>query len=195
MLPVLLAYAGYFGGWFQHYTRSNRGELLEPFPPISSWQWQQADGQPFATGGKWWLVYVHGDGSCGTHCKLQLYTLQQTWIGIGKEQDRVRTGVLGTFDGELPAQSVVLRADAELLKQNGVVMPAYYIIDPNGNVVAKPGETWASSKKVEGIVRGNVPIDSRTTLYSRCGDWLPLIGWVVIGGGFILGFVRRRKAA
>jgi apolipoprotein N-acyltransferase len=69
------------------------------------------------------------------------------------------------------------------------------IINPNGEVVAKPGETWASSKKVEGIVRGSVPIDTRTTLYSRCGDWLPLIGWGVIAGGFIVGFVRRRKAA
>jgi apolipoprotein N-acyltransferase len=69
------------------------------------------------------------------------------------------------------------------------------IIDPNGKVIAMPGDTWASSKKVEGIVRGSVPIDTRTTLYSRLGDWLPLIGWAVIGGGFILGFVRRRKAA
>jgi apolipoprotein N-acyltransferase len=43
------------------------------------------------------------------------------------------------------------------------------IIDPDGRVVALPGDTWAKSKKVEGIVRGTVPIDTRTTLYARLG--------------------------
>src|SRR5262245_4098423 len=68
------------------------------------------------------------------------------------------------------------------------------IIDPDGRVVALPGETWATSKKVEGIVRGPVPIDTRTTLYARFGDWLPVLGWVVVFGGFVLGS-RRRKTA
>lgn len=69
------------------------------------------------------------------------------------------------------------------------------IIDPNGQVIAQPGETWAKSKKVEAVVRGVVPIDTRTTLYARFGDWLPLMGWAVILGGFVLGFFRRRNAA
>jgi apolipoprotein N-acyltransferase len=69
------------------------------------------------------------------------------------------------------------------------------IIDPDGRVIALPGKTWAESKKVQGIVRGNVPIDDRNTLYARFGDWLPLMGWAVIAGGIVLGFVRRRKAA
>jgi apolipoprotein N-acyltransferase len=69
------------------------------------------------------------------------------------------------------------------------------IIDPDGRVVALPGDTWADSKKVEGIVRGTVPIDTRTTLYARMGDWLPLLAWAVILGGFVYGIVRRRKPA
>ena len=69
------------------------------------------------------------------------------------------------------------------------------IIDPRGEVIALPGETWSKSKKVEGIVRGVVPLDSQTTLYARFGDWLPLVAWAVIAGGFVRGFVRRRKTA
>jgi len=65
------------------------------------------------------------------------------------------------------------------------------IIDPDGRVVALPGETWAKSKKVSGVVRGPVPIDTRTTLYARFGDWLPLLAWAVILGGFVRGSVRR----
>lgn len=69
------------------------------------------------------------------------------------------------------------------------------IIDPNGRVVALPGETWSSSKKVEGIVRGSVPLDTRTSLYARLGDWLPLCGWGVFAGSIVWGFVRRRRPA
>ena len=69
------------------------------------------------------------------------------------------------------------------------------IVDPNGRVIALPGETWAKSKKVEGIVRGSVPLDSRTSLYARLGDWLPLTGWGVFVGSIVWGFVRRRKPA
>jgi apolipoprotein N-acyltransferase len=69
------------------------------------------------------------------------------------------------------------------------------IIDPDGRVVALPGPTWAESKKVAGIVRGAVPLDTRTTLYARLGDWLPVACWAVLLGGFARGFVLRRRAA
>jgi len=164
VLPVFFAYAGYFGGWFQHYTRSNRGELLQPGTQISNWQWQFADGREFATEGKWWLVYVHanpvladpaladavqassvaGGAICDDRCQLQLYTMQQTWIGIGKEQDRVRMAVLGDIGSTaLPEQAKALWADPQALKRHGVTAPAYYIIDPLGNVVLRylaPGQ-------------------------------------------------------
>jgi len=138
VLPVFFAYAGYFGGWFSDYTRSNRGELLQPVPQITTWQWQFVDGRGFETGGKWWLVYVHGDAPCEASCELQLYTLRQTWIGIGKEQDRVRTGVIGELGAaSVPEQAVLLRAAAERLREHGVSAPAYYVIDPLGNVVLR----------------------------------------------------------
>lgn len=69
------------------------------------------------------------------------------------------------------------------------------VIDPDGKVIALPGETWAQSKKIEAVVRARVPIDSRSTLYARFGDWLPLLGWAVVVGVFIRGFFRRRNTA
>lgn len=69
------------------------------------------------------------------------------------------------------------------------------IIDSEGRVIALPGETWSKSKKVEGIVRGKVPLDTRTTLYGRFGDWLPLTAWFVILATFVRGFVRRKQTA
>jgi apolipoprotein N-acyltransferase len=68
------------------------------------------------------------------------------------------------------------------------------IIDPNGRIVALPGPTWAESKKVQGVVRGAVPLGTGTTLYARFGDWLPLMCWAAILGGFVRGFVLRRRS-
>lgn len=70
------------------------------------------------------------------------------------------------------------------------------IIDPDGRVVALPGPTWAESKKVEAVVRGPVPLGTGTTLYARFGDWLPVGCWaIILLGGFVHGFVNRRRAA
>lgn len=66
------------------------------------------------------------------------------------------------------------------------------IVDPDGRVVVKPGETWAASKQVEAVVRGVVPIDARDSWYARFGDWLPVLCWFVLLGGSVCGW-RRRK--
>ena len=68
------------------------------------------------------------------------------------------------------------------------------IIDPDGRVVALPGSTWAESKKIEGVVRGPVPLGSGTTLYAWFGDWLPVACWLVIlFGGLARAIVVRKR--
>jgi apolipoprotein N-acyltransferase len=68
------------------------------------------------------------------------------------------------------------------------------VIDGNGRVCALPGRSWAESKKVEAVVTAHIPIDHRTSLYARWGDWLPWTCWLVVGGGLVGGVfwpVRR----
>jgi len=67
-------------------------------------------------------------------------------------------------------------------------------IDPDGRVIALPGETWSKSKKVEGIASVNVPIDSREALYPRLGDWVPAACWIGILIGVVAGLLRRAKS-
>lgn len=70
------------------------------------------------------------------------------------------------------------------------------IIDPDGRIVILPGPTWAESKKVEGIVRGPVPLGTGTTLYAQFGDWLPVGCWaVILLGGLARVLVNRRRSA
>ena len=53
------------------------------------------------------------------------------------------------------------------------------IIDPDGNVLKTAGNTWARSKKVEAVVRGNVPIDTRETFYVRHPDLFPIASLIL----------------
>jgi apolipoprotein N-acyltransferase len=63
------------------------------------------------------------------------------------------------------------------------------VIDGNGRIVALPGPTWAESKGVMRIVSAAVPLDQRTSVYARTGDWLPWLCWL----GITVSVVRGRK--
>jgi apolipoprotein N-acyltransferase len=69
------------------------------------------------------------------------------------------------------------------------------VIDGNGRVIALPNPDWAQSKKVEAVVMAAVPIDRRTSLYARWGDWLPWTCWLVVLGGWVGPVFWRRRSA
>jgi apolipoprotein N-acyltransferase len=56
---------------------------------------------------------------------------------------------------------------------------------------ALPVSGWAAYKKVSGVLLARVPLDGRTALYPRLGDWLPWGCWLVL---VPLWFVARRRA-
>jgi apolipoprotein N-acyltransferase len=70
------------------------------------------------------------------------------------------------------------------------------VIDPDGRVVALPtaDPDWAKAVKTRGIVRAEIPIDRRDSVYARFGDWLPGLCWVFVAVGWAgarFGPVRR----
>jgi apolipoprotein N-acyltransferase len=69
------------------------------------------------------------------------------------------------------------------------------VIVSDGRVVALPGESWAASKKVEGIVSAVVPIDDRGSVYARVGDWVPAACWAVLLVGVALSLRARPAGA
>jgi apolipoprotein N-acyltransferase len=68
------------------------------------------------------------------------------------------------------------------------------IIDGNGRLVLMPGPTWARSKNCTAVLVGNVPIDSRSSLYVWWGDVLPWACWVLALVSVVLATVRRISA-
>ena len=67
------------------------------------------------------------------------------------------------------------------------------VIDGDGRIVAQPRETWAESKKVSAVLREEVPIDGRDSVYAAAGDWLPGLCWLLLGITLIVGQLRRKS--
>jgi apolipoprotein N-acyltransferase len=59
-----------------------------------------------------------------------------------------------------------------------------------------PTSRWHDFKKVQGVLVASMPLDRRTSLYARWGDWLPLGCWLLVGAGLIATrFGGRNRAA
>jgi apolipoprotein N-acyltransferase len=67
------------------------------------------------------------------------------------------------------------------------------VIDGNGRVVALPGPTWQKSKGLMAVVKAPIPLDHRTSMYARTGDWLPWLCWAGIAFGLVVG--RKERVA
>ena len=63
------------------------------------------------------------------------------------------------------------------------------VIDPDGRVKALPETSWAASKKMAGVVRAEVPIDTRGSVYAAVGDWVPGLCWLLL---VVAHFAARR---
>jgi hypothetical protein len=84
VLPVILAYLALQFDWFNK-SATNRGELLTPPLDLSL---VEAELTP-----KWRLLYVLPE-HCEQQCENALYSINQIWIALGKESDRVEPLVL-----------------------------------------------------------------------------------------------------
>jgi apolipoprotein N-acyltransferase len=64
----------------------------------------------------------------------------------------------------------------------------------NGRAPALPVSEWHKFKKVQGVLLAAVPIDGRTSLCARWGNWLPWSCWGLVAVGLVAARLRRRAA-
>jgi apolipoprotein N-acyltransferase len=48
-----------------------------------------------------------------------------------------------------------------------------------------PPDRWHEFKKTAGVIIADVPLDTRSTLYARWGDWLPASCWLIVCIGLL----------
>jgi len=154
MLPVLVAYGLYYGGWRPSST-ANHGELLQPARPVKDAALTLLSGESIRFShwhGKWTLL-LFSTAECLKPCERNLNNIRQIIAAQGKEAHRVR-GVLVVTDGkaldwlryaikDYPDMQVVIGSQAavnSLARQ--FVLPAgsplenlnrVYLVDPSGN--------------------------------------------------------------
>lgn len=151
ILPVVIAYMAYFNGWFSSATK-NRGELLseQNVLDIEDFRFERADGKVIS--GKefetlyWWILPVDLN-MCDKECiHLNIYTINQTYIGLGKESKRINPLLVLPMGTDVDthdfpvAYSVFSNTGVKALDKTASGLnkdlPANYIylVDPLGNI-------------------------------------------------------------
>lgn len=183
--PVLIAYAAYFGQWFSG-PNAAQGELIqtERVTDIEDYTIVRMDGEEY-TGKEfetlyWWIVPIQTD-QCNQQCvNLNLLTVNQTYLGLGKEASRINELVVFEKGSELDAgsfpsatsrfSSVGLKAKDNTHSGKGLDLPAnfIYLVDPLGNIFMK--YPFVKDKKEAPIISGKLRKDILHLFkYSRLG--------------------------
>jgi len=152
--PVILAYAAYFGNWYQGASNA-QGELISPerMTDIEDYKFIKPNGETYH--GKefetlyWWIIPIDSS-RCNLDCvKLNLYTVNQTYVGLGKESKRANQ--LAIFEegaqvdvSDFPVayskfSSVGVKAIDNTHSGKGLDLPAnfIYLVDPLGNILMR----------------------------------------------------------
>ncbi len=91
LLPVILAKLALEGDWFNK-AATNKGELMQP-PLDFSIVYPKREKL-------WYLTYI-SDQPCDIQCELAIYSLNQIWVALGKDQDRISAVVAFSDAGQI----------------------------------------------------------------------------------------------
>jgi hypothetical protein len=151
LLPVVLAFALYYGNVWRPSGSASKGELITPARPLNAAGLRLADGNAAgdaALQGKWSIVYV-GDGACDTDCRESLVYARQSRLALNNEMTRVQIVMLATsnccqsdLEGHVPGIRVLDASSpdaAPLLAQFPAQRRArsLFIVDPLGNLMMR----------------------------------------------------------
>jgi hypothetical protein len=153
--PLALAFWLYYGGaGFRPPGRVNYGELVAPPRSLPEVRPTTLAGQPLAPGflrGTWSLVYVAA-GACDARCRQALADTRAVWLGLERDEARVRRVLLvdaGCCDpgwlAVVHPDLVAARLDAATRERLLAAFPDYgvpvaaagrtYLVDPLGNLL------------------------------------------------------------
>jgi hypothetical protein len=149
--PVALAYAAYFGNWFSGASGA-QGELIdqENLTDIEDYDFVKDDSQLIS--GKefetlyWWIIPLD-TSRCDQVCaNINLHTVNQTYLGLGKEASRINQLVVVPQDNQVDIGSfpkatsqfnsigVIPREQTHSGKSLELESNFIYLVDPLGNI-------------------------------------------------------------
>ena len=157
VLPLIVAYVLYYGGWRPTST-GNHGELVQPAHPVGDAEFVSVDGPPYrlsALRGRWVLI-TFSPRQCEVACQGNLYKMQQVRLTQGRDAPRVERLLILTDAPAATLRDIALRypgllavsaVPATLQKlarefEGGQELKIedtgrVYLIDPIGNLVMR----------------------------------------------------------
>jgi hypothetical protein len=150
-VPVIAAFALYYGQLWRPSGSSSKGELITPARPLEVVGLRHPDGSPATPGvlaDKWTLIYI-GDGACDADCRNALVFGRQSRLSLNNEMTRVQRVFLATghccateyFATEHPGMIVFDASAPEAAKLLGQFPPSrsqsLFIVDPLGNLMMR----------------------------------------------------------
>jgi len=141
-LPLVAAFALYYGFGWRPAGSTNHGELLQPIRQLPEGAAPLRD--------EWAMVYV-GDGACDADCREALVFARQTRLSLGKDLTRMNWALFATgnccdvkyldaehqgikvFDVSAPQQ----RAELLAVLPTKDLAHSLFVVDPLGNVVLR----------------------------------------------------------
>jgi hypothetical protein len=165
LLPLLVAFALYYGKLWRPAGSSSKGELIDPARPLAVAGLRHVDGTPADAGvfqDKWTLLYI-GDGACDADCRTALVFARQSRLSLNNEMTRVQRIFLATghccdtayFNAEHPglialdASAPEARAFLALFPENRA--QRLFIVDPLGNLMMQHDASHTSKDLLEDL--------------------------------------------
>ena len=151
LLPVIGAFALYYGKLWRPSGSASKGELIEPARPLAIAGLRHADGTPVDARvflDKWTLLYI-GDGACDADCRNALMFGRQSRLALNNEMTRVQRVFLATanccdheyFAREQPGLVAIDAsspdASALLAQFPAAREHSLFIVDPLGNLMMR----------------------------------------------------------
>lgn len=166
IIPVVLAKLALENDWFEK-AATNSGELLQQEMSISELDFQNKALE------KKWLIIFRLPSPCDDNCKQTIYGINQTFISLGREMDRVipvglyspevNTDELGVLKEKFWKFDLMSAASRDRLKSNEI-----YVSDPLGNVILKY-PTPKTDEEVLSVGKAMLSDLRKLLKYSRVG--------------------------
>ena len=149
--PLVFAYLAYFGNWFTD-AGAAQGELIEveQLTDIEDYAFTKSNGDNYS--GEefetlyWWIIPLRSS-QCDQRCaNLNLHSVNQTYLGLGKEALRINELVIFEQDdildsGKFPSaislfSDVGVKAIDNTMSGKDLDLPTnfIYLVDPLGNI-------------------------------------------------------------
>jgi apolipoprotein N-acyltransferase len=188
-LPFIKAFAPY----------GERDYSCTPGENFTRFEMQTVRKSTAAEGGKSVRkTYLFGVLICYEDSDPSLARQYNQWAGGQPVDFLVNMSNDGWFDGtEQHEQHLAVcrfrAVEARRSVVRAVNMGISAVIDPNGRVSNMIDLEWRDSKKHEGTIIADVPIDKRGSVYAAMGDWVPLLCWVGILCGLLQSWRLRTR--